>query len=126
MYHKCIPLVEVNICLLADEIGIPTTNTFDFSQGVHDFALSIYIGVEETKNVLQREFWMREKKKSKDNLPEIVDVAREQQGTSLTFLQVLSTPSASGINIEMNPSSPKLLSSSDFDIHHRERGSEDH
>jgi len=62
MYHKGIPLVEVNICLLADEIGIPTTDTFDFSQGVHDFALSIYIGVEETKNVLQREFWMTEKK----------------------------------------------------------------
>jgi hypothetical protein len=46
-------LVEINIGFLADQVGVPTANTLDLSQGVHDFALSINIGVEETENVLK-------------------------------------------------------------------------
>jgi len=48
-----VPLVEINIGFLADQVGVPTANTLDLSQGVHDFALPINIGVEETENVLQ-------------------------------------------------------------------------
>ena len=47
-----IPLVEVDIGLFADKVGITTTNTLDLSQGVHDLALAINVSVEETQNVL--------------------------------------------------------------------------
>lgn len=46
------PLVEVNIGLLADQVGVPSSNTLDLGQGVHDLALSINVGVEQTQNVL--------------------------------------------------------------------------
>jgi len=46
-------LVEIDIGLLAYQVGIPPAHTFDFGQGIHDFSLSVDIGVEETKNVLE-------------------------------------------------------------------------
>jgi hypothetical protein len=46
------PLVEVNIGLLADNVGVTTTNTLDLGQGEHDLALSLNVGVKETENVL--------------------------------------------------------------------------
>lgn len=49
-YHA--PLVEVDIGLLADQVRVTATDTLDLRQGVHDFALSVNIGVEETENVL--------------------------------------------------------------------------
>ncbi len=53
LHRSCSPLVEVNISLLADNVGVTTTNTLDLGQGVHDLALSIDVGVEETQDVLQ-------------------------------------------------------------------------
>jgi hypothetical protein len=47
------PLAEVNIGLLADQVGVTTTNTLDLGQGVHDFLLAIDVGVEQTDNVLE-------------------------------------------------------------------------
>jgi len=47
------PLVKVDIGLLADKVGVTTTNTLDLSQGVHDFAFTVNIGVKETENVLE-------------------------------------------------------------------------
>jgi hypothetical protein len=47
-----IPFVEINISLLADQIGVPTTNALDLGQGVHYFAFAINVSVEETENVL--------------------------------------------------------------------------
>lgn len=47
------PLGEINIGLLADDVGVTTTNTLDLGQGVHDLPLSINVGVEETENVLE-------------------------------------------------------------------------
>lgn len=47
------PLAEINIGLLADQVGIPATNTLDLGQGVHDLLLTVNIGVEETQNVLE-------------------------------------------------------------------------
>lgn len=35
-----IPLVEVDIGLLADQVGVSATNTLDLGQGVHDLLLS--------------------------------------------------------------------------------------
>jgi len=47
-----IPLVQVNIGLLANQVGVSTTNTLDSSQGVHNLHLAIDVGVEETQNEL--------------------------------------------------------------------------
>jgi len=46
-------LVEVDVGLLADEIGVATTDTLDLCQGVHDLALAVDIGVEEAEDVLE-------------------------------------------------------------------------
>lgn len=52
-YHGHLPLVKVDIGLLANQVGVPPTDTLDLSQGVHDLALSINVRVEETQDVLQ-------------------------------------------------------------------------
>lgn len=41
-----IPLVEVNIGLLAHQVGVATSDTLDLGQGVHDLLLSLNVGVE--------------------------------------------------------------------------------
>ena len=51
-WTQYIPLVEVDIGLFADKVGVATTDTLDLSQGVHDLALAINVGVEETQDVL--------------------------------------------------------------------------
>lgn len=48
-----VPLVQVDIGLLADQVGVTTTDTLDLGQGVHDLFLSIDVGVEETENELE-------------------------------------------------------------------------
>ena len=55
-WTQYIPLVEVDIGLFADKVGVATTDTLDLGQGVHDLALSINVGVEETQNVLHTAF----------------------------------------------------------------------
>jgi hypothetical protein len=48
-----IPLVQVNIGLLADQVGVTTTDTLYLGEGVHDLLLSIDVGVEETQDELE-------------------------------------------------------------------------
>ena len=48
-----LPLVEINISLLADQVGVATADTLDLGQGVHDLLLSLNIGVEQTQNELE-------------------------------------------------------------------------
>ena len=48
-----LPFLEVDVSLLAYEVGISATNTLDFGQSVHNFPLTVDIGVEETQNVLR-------------------------------------------------------------------------
>lgn len=48
-----VPLVEVDIGLLADQVGVAATDTLDLGQGIHDLLLTLNIGVEETQNVLE-------------------------------------------------------------------------
>jgi hypothetical protein len=48
-----IPLVQINIGLLADQVGVTTTNTLDLGQGVHNLLFAIDVGVEQTNNVLE-------------------------------------------------------------------------
>lgn len=40
-----IPLVKVHIGLLADKVGVTTTDTLDLGEGVHHLLLSIDVGV---------------------------------------------------------------------------------
>jgi hypothetical protein len=53
IHCQSVPLVQVDICLLADQVGVTTSDTLDFGQGVHDLLLSVDIGVEETENELE-------------------------------------------------------------------------
>jgi hypothetical protein len=48
-----VPLREVDIGLLADQVGVAATNTLDLGQGVHDLLLAVNIGVEQTQDVLE-------------------------------------------------------------------------
>lgn len=50
---KNLPLVQVDIGFLADQVGVSTTDALDFSQGVHDLLLSIDVRVEETEDELE-------------------------------------------------------------------------
>ena len=45
-------LREVDVGLFADDVGVPPANTLDLRQRVHDLALAVDIGVEQTQNVL--------------------------------------------------------------------------
>ena len=49
------PLVQVDIRLLADDVGVPPADTLDLREGVHDFALAVDIGVQKTQDVLRTE-----------------------------------------------------------------------
>lgn len=51
--HLILPLVEVHISLLANEIGVSTANALDLGQGVHDFLLAIDVGIEEAEDELE-------------------------------------------------------------------------
>ena len=44
---------ERNVCLLEAQVGVPATNTLDGGHGEHDVGLSLNVGVENTKNVLE-------------------------------------------------------------------------
>ena len=46
-------LVQVNIGLLADQVGVTTTDTLDLGQGVHDLLLAIDVGVQKTQDELE-------------------------------------------------------------------------
>jgi len=46
-------LVKVDIGFLANQVGVSATYTFDFGEGIHDFLLSINVGVEETQDELK-------------------------------------------------------------------------
>lgn len=47
----CVPLVQVDIGLLADQVGVTTTDTLDLGEGVHHLLLAINVGVEETQDL---------------------------------------------------------------------------
>jgi len=46
-------LVEIDIGLLADQVGVATADTLDLGQGVHNLLLAIDVGIEETQNELE-------------------------------------------------------------------------
>lgn len=46
-------LAEVDVGLLADQVGVSTANTTDGGQGVHDLDLTVDVGGQKTQNVLE-------------------------------------------------------------------------
>lgn len=48
------PLVEVNIGLLADQVGVSSTDTLNLSKSVHDLTATLNVGVKETQDVLKK------------------------------------------------------------------------
>lgn len=46
-------LVEVDVGLLADQVGVSTANTTDGGQGVHNLDLTVDVGRQKTQNVLE-------------------------------------------------------------------------
>ena len=51
-FYNHAPLVQIDICLLTNDVGVPPANTLDLSQGVHDLTFSIDVSVQQTENVL--------------------------------------------------------------------------
>ena len=47
-----IPLVQIDIGFLADQVGVSPAYTLDLGQGVHDLLFAIDVGIEETENEL--------------------------------------------------------------------------
>jgi len=52
-------LVEVNVRLLADDVRVPPADTLDLREGVHDLALAVHVGVQQTQNVLEGNIGIR-------------------------------------------------------------------
>jgi hypothetical protein len=50
---EMIPLVEVDVGFLDDDVGVSSAYTLDSGQSEHDFLLSIDVGVEKTEDVLE-------------------------------------------------------------------------
>jgi hypothetical protein len=44
----CVPLVQVDISLLADQVGVSATDTLDSGQCVHDLLFALNVRVKET------------------------------------------------------------------------------
>lgn len=49
----CVPLGEIDIGLLADQVGVTAPDTLDPGQGVHDVLLAIDVGVQQPQDVLE-------------------------------------------------------------------------
>ena len=50
---RYLPLVQVDIGLLAHNVRVATTHTLDLSQGVLDLTLAVNVGVEQTQDILE-------------------------------------------------------------------------
>jgi len=48
-----VPLAEVDVGLLADEVGKATPDALDGSQGVHDLVAPVHVRVQHTQDVLE-------------------------------------------------------------------------
>lgn len=51
MHAQLLPLAEVQLRLLAADVGEAATNTPDGGQGVHNLLLAINVSVEHTQNM---------------------------------------------------------------------------
>jgi hypothetical protein len=56
-----LPLVKIDISLLADQVRVTTSDTLYLGQGVHDLLLPLDIGIEKTQNELKVRFFTTDK-----------------------------------------------------------------
>jgi hypothetical protein len=47
-----IPLVQIDIGLLADQVGVTSSDTLDSGKRVHDLLFALDVGVKETQDLL--------------------------------------------------------------------------
>ena len=48
-----LPLVQVDVGFLADQVGVAASDALDTGQGVHDLLPAVDIGVEEAEDELE-------------------------------------------------------------------------
>lgn len=48
-----VPLVQVDIGLFADQVGVTAADTLDVSQGIDNLLFTVNVGVEQTDDVLE-------------------------------------------------------------------------
>ncbi len=53
MGGEALPLVEIDVGFLADQVGVAAADAFDLGQGVHDLLLAVDVGVEEAEDELE-------------------------------------------------------------------------
>lgn len=51
MEGKIVPLVQVDIGLLADQVRVSATDTLDLGQGVHNLLLAVNVGIQKTQDL---------------------------------------------------------------------------
>lgn len=49
----CLPLVQIDLSLLANNVGKSATNTLNGGQGIHNLLSAIDVRVQNTENVLE-------------------------------------------------------------------------
>lgn len=52
-WYGGIYLVQIHIGLLANQVGVTTTDTSDLGERVHNLLLSLDVGVQKTENELE-------------------------------------------------------------------------
>ena len=55
-HTEYVPLGQIDISLLADNVSVATTHTLNFSQGVLDLALAVHVSVQQTSRESERFF----------------------------------------------------------------------
>ena len=82
-------LAEIDIGLLADQVGVAATDTLDLGQGVHDLLLSIDVCVQQTDDVLEA--------------VEVSTVALHCPFTARKIVIALPTPIHNSLNFRLPP-----------------------
>lgn len=63
-------LGQIDIGLLADQVGVSSTNTLDLAHGVHDLDSAVNVGVEESELVVSGAVLLAKRKNAEERLTE--------------------------------------------------------
>lgn len=97
---RCVPLVEIYVGLLAHQVRVPTTDTLDLRQSVHNLAFTVNIGVEKTEDVLWSDIqsYIHERRRWR-GAPGTADELREGPETSCQYAWFCRTRSISSSSV---------------------------
>lgn len=59
---RSLPLVQIHIGFLADQVRVAASDTFYLRQGVHDLLLAVDIGIKESEDELEVRFLSRDER----------------------------------------------------------------